>query len=345
MKTALNPRRLVYSSLDKALRTPDLPGLGVWECTSCTTCNQRCPKDVRPASLVTQLRAQLIESGRMATSIQQALESTMVQGNPWSRAREKRLDWAKDIGVPVLAPGERTDALLFVCCTGCYDERCQQTARALVRVLRAAGVEFGIIGEEESCCCSEQCRLGEQGLFEELAKSNADLLNSRPAGRIVALSPHCYNAFRKEYSGIAAPVVHYSQLLAELLESSSLKLKSRLDETITYHDPCFLGKQNNVYDEPRKLLLAACPDRFVEFDRARETSLCCEGGGGRMWVESESKGRLAEVRVADALEMNATTIATACPFCTLTLTDATKTTNSEERVRIRDIAEILADLV
>ncbi len=345
MKSPLNPRRLVYASLDKSLRTADLPGLGVWECTSCTTCNERCPKDVNPARLITRLRAQLVEGGRMATSVQQALESTYLQGNPWSRAREKRLDWTAGLDVRQLAAGDPTDVLLFVCCTNCYDERCQQTARALVKLLRAAEVQFGVIGEEETCCCSEQCRLGEQGLFEELAASNVRALNSRPARRIVAISPHCFNALRNDYSGVAAPVLHYTQLLAELLDAGRLKLNARLDETVTYHDPCFLGKQNRIYDEPRRLLSSACPDHFVEFDRRRETSLCCEGGGGRMWVESESKGRLAETRVRDAIDMNATTIATACPFCTLTLTDAAKTTNVEDKLRVRDLAEILADLV
>lgn len=345
IKSALNVRRLVYGALDKTLKTADLPGLGVWECTACTTCNLRCPKDVKPADLVVELRSQLVESGRMAATVRNALESTYLQGNPWSRGREKRLDWAKDLQVPVLGPNTRTDVLLFVCCTNCYDERCQKTAQALVRLMRAAGVEFGVLGEEETCCCSEQCRLGEQGLFEELSRSNIELINSRHAERIVTISPHCYNAFKHDYPGLKLPVFHYTQLLAELLDQKRLGISRQLEQRVTYHDPCFLGKQNNVYDEPRRLLSALAGERFVEYDRSRELSLCCEGGGGRMWVESESKGRLAETRVFDALELGASVIATACPFCTLTLEDAVKTTNSEGRVRIQDLAELLAEAI
>ncbi|MEO0082711.1 MAG: (Fe-S)-binding protein [candidate division WOR-3 bacterium] len=342
VKSALNVRRLVYAALEQTLKTSDLSALGVWECTACTTCNLRCPKNVKPADLVVELRSRLVEGGRMATAVQAALESTFLQGNPWSRAREKRLEWAKDLGVKVLAPGAAADTLLFVCCTNSYDERCRKTAQALVRLLKAAEVDFGILGEEETCCSSEQKRLGEEGLFEELSKSNVELLNSRRVNRVVTLSPHCFNSFKNDYKGVKAPVLHYTQFLAELLESGKLK-HGRLDQAVTYHDPCFLGKQNKVYDEPRRLLDAAAGTRFVEYDRNRETSLCCEGGGGRMWAESESKGRLAEVRVSDALEMNARVIATACPFCTLTFEDAVKTTNSEDKVRIADIAEILAE--
>ena len=343
MKSGLNIRMLVYSSQDHRLKPAEITELGVWECTACTTCNERCPKEVNPAELVIQLRSRLVEGGRMASTVQAALESTYLQGNPWSRARENRMQWADGLDVRTLAEGDRAEVLLFVCCTDAYDERCQQTVRALVRLLRAADVDFGVIGTEESCCASEQRRLGEEGLFDELAEANTRLLNARKADWIVTISPHCFNAFRHDYPGIDTPVLHYTQFLDRLLTEGRLKLKQVDGDILTYHDPCFLGKQNKVFDEPRRLLAAVAGTRFVEFDRCRESSLCCEGGGGRMWLESEGTGRLSEVRVRDAIAMGARTLVTACPFCTLTLEDAVKTTDSEDKVRIRDLAEVLAD--
>ncbi|MFO7639436.1 MAG: (Fe-S)-binding protein [bacterium] len=348
IKSRLNVRMLVYTRLDRAFKPAELGELGVWECTTCTTCNERCPKQVNPASLVVELRSQLIESGRMASTVQAALESTYVQGNPWSRARENRLAWASDLNLKRVSDGNPAEYLLFVCCTNAYDERCQRTARALAEILTAAGIDFGVIGEDESCCASEQRRLGEEGLFDELANSNAATLRDLPVRTVITISPHCYNAFRNDYPDFQHEVIHYTQFLARLLAEGKLELDAaafaaRHDSLVTYHDPCFLGRQNKVFDEPRAVLQAVTGDRFIEFDRCRETSLCCEGGGGRMWLESEGTGRLAEVRVRDAVEMGAGVIATACPFCTLTLEDAVKTTNSDDKVSICDIAELVRE--
>jgi Fe-S oxidoreductase len=343
MKSSLNPRRLVYYSLNNMTKDYSAEELGLWECTTCTTCIDRCPKAVRPADLVVEMRSKIIESGRMTTQVQGALESTFLQGNPWGRGREKRMDWAAGLDLPVLAEGAKTDVLLFVCCTSAYDQRCQGSAQAIVKVLRAAGVEFGVIGREETCCSSEQKRMGEAGMFDELAQGNTKMILDRHPKRVVTLSPHCLNAFKKDYPGLDVPVIHYTQLVAELLESKKLKLAKPLEEVVTYHDPCYLGKQNKVFEDPRAALKALAGDRFIELDRSRETSLCCEGGGGRMWVESAGKGRLAETRVTDALDLGATILATACPFCVLTLEDAVKTTNSDAKIRIKDIAELLAD--
>jgi Fe-S oxidoreductase len=298
---------------------------------------------VRPADLVVEMRAKIIESGRMTTQIQGALESTYLQGNPWGRGREKRMDWAQGLDLPVLKPGDKTDVLLFTCCTNAYDPRCQPAAQALVKLLRAAGVEFGVIGEEETCCSSEQKRIGEQGMFEELRDSNTKLINERNPKRVVVTSPHSFNAFKNDYPSLDMPIVHYTQLLAELLEAGKLKVTKPLDEVVTYHDPCYLGKQNKVFEQPRQVLTALAGDRFVELDRSRETSLCCEGGGGRMWFESAGKGRLAETRVTDSIDLGAAILATACPYCTLTFEDAVKTTDSEAKLRIKDVAELLAE--
>jgi Fe-S oxidoreductase len=343
VKSPLNIRKVVYTGLLDRLEPLDPERLGLWECTTCTTCNLRCPKQVKPAELVVGLRAQLVERGRMQTTVQTALESTFLQGNPWSRGREHRFDWAEGLDVRFLAEGEKADVFLFVCCTACYDPRIAETAKSLVRLFKAAGVDFGVIGNDESCCGSEMARLGEHGLFEELSAANTALLGKREFKRVVTLSPHCYNAFRHEYKGFPWPVLHYTEFLDELVQAKRLAFRPPAAEPVAYHDPCFLGKQNSIYDAPRRLLRTVAPKTLVELARSRETSLCCEGGGGKMWIEGAGKGRLAETRVKDAVGIGAKALVSSCPFCLLTLEDAAKTTGNEENLKVRDLTELLAE--
>jgi len=346
MRTPLRVRCFMYDTqneerLEELSERPE-----IWDCTTCYTCAARCPKGLEPLEVLIGLRSIQIEEGRVQPTVRDALESIFKDGNPWGSPRAKRLDWIKDLEVKILEPEaeETTDVLLFICCTDAYDPRVMKVAQSLVKVLQAAGVDFGLIGEEESCCGSEVRRLGEEGLFEMCDEENVELLNSFNVNRIVAISPHCYNTLKKEYHGLKHPVLHYTELVAQLLEDGKLQLKGELPKVVTYHDPCFLGKQNDIYDEPRYIITRIPGVEFREFDRCRERSLCCEGGGGKMWVESESKEeRLAEIRVADAKEMGAEVIAVACPFCLLTLEDATKVKGVEEEMRVADILELLAE--
>lgn len=318
----------------------------IWDCTTCYTCAARCPKGLEPMEVLIGLRSLQIEEGKVQPTVRDALESIFKDGNPWGSPRAKRLDWAEGLEVKVLEPEaeETTDVLLFICCTDCYDPRVMKAAQALVKVLNAAGVDYGLIGEDESCCGSEVRRLGEEGLFEMCDEENVELLNSFNVNRIVCISPHCYNTLKKEYHGLKVPVLHYTEFVAELLEDGKLELPKEIAKVVTYHDPCFLGKQNDVYDEPRYIITRIPGVEFKEFDRCRERSLCCEGGGGKMWVESESKEeRLAEIRIEDAKEMGAQVVAVACPFCLLTLEDATKVKGVEEEMQVMDILELLAE--
>jgi len=346
LRTPLRVRCFMYDTrneerLEELSERPE-----IWDCTTCYTCAARCPKGLEPLEVLIGLRSIQIEEGRVQPTVRDALESIFKDGNPWGSPRAKRLDWVKDLEVKILEPEaeETTDVLLFICCTDAYDPRVMKVAQALVKVLDAAGVDFGLIGEDESCCGSEVRRLGEEGLFEMCDEENVELLNSFNVNRIVAISPHCYNTLKKEYHGLKHPVLHYTELVAQLLEDGKLQLKGELPKVVTYHDPCFLGKQNDIYDEPRYIITRIPGVEFREFDRCRERSLCCEGGGGKMWVESESKEeRLAEIRVTDAKELGAEVIAVACPFCLLTLEDATKVKGIEEEMRVADILELLAE--
>ncbi len=346
LRTPLRVRCFMYDTqneerLEELSERPE-----IWDCTTCYTCAARCPKGLEPLEVLIGLRSLQIEEGKVQPTVRDALESIFKDGNPWGSPRAKRLDWTKDLEVRILEPEaeETTDVLLFICCTDAYDPRVMKVAQALVKVLDAAGVDFGLIGEDESCCGSEVRRLGEEGLFEMCDEENVELLNSFNVNRIVTISPHCYNTLKKEYHGLKHPVLHYTELVAQLLEDGKLELKGELPKVVTYHDPCFLGKQNDIYDEPRYIITRIPGVDFREFDRCRERSLCCEGGGGKMWVESESKEeRLAEIRVTDAKELGAEVIAVACPFCLLTLEDATKVKGVEEEMRVADILELLAE--
>jgi Fe-S oxidoreductase len=327
--------------LEELSENPD-----IWDCTTCFTCAARCPKGLEPLEVLIGLRSLQIEEGKVQPTVRDALESIFKDGNPWGSPRSKRLDWASDLDVRILEPEaeETTDVLLFICCTDCYDPRVMKVAQALVKVLNAADVDYGLIGEDESCCGSEVRRLGEEGLFEMCDEENVELLNSFNVNRIVAISPHCYNTLKKEYHGLKVPVLHYTELVAELLEDGKLEIPKEVAKVVTYHDPCFLGKQNDIYDEPRYIITRIPGIELREFDRCRERSLCCEGGGGKMWVESESKEeRLAEIRIDDAREMGADVVAVSCPFCLLTLEDATKVKGVDEEMQVLDILELLAE--
>ncbi len=347
VRTNLNVRRFVYDSLDKSM-LDDLAKLPeIWDCTACNTCAVRCPKGLKPLEVLMGLRSILVvEQGTVQSTVRDALESVFLEGNPWSKSRATRSDWMEGLDVKIAEPGEKVENLIFVCCTIAYDPRVQIQAKNLVKLLNKAGVDYGFIGEGEACCSSEVHHLGEDDLLAEMVESNTELLNEYDAGRIVTISPHCLAAFKTQYPDLKAGVIHYTQLIAELLEEKKLSFGKEFPQKIVYHDPCFLGKQNGVYEEPRAILGQIPGAEIMEFDRSRERSLCCEGGGGKMWVESESKKeRLAETRAKDAGELGASILAVACPFCVLTLDDAVKAKNLEEQMRVAEILEIIGDLV
>jgi len=295
------------------------------------------------------LRNILVESGVIQPTVRDALESAFREGNPWDKPRAMRSDWMEGLEVKMAEPGVRVENLVFVCCTIAYDPRVQAIARNMVKILNKSGVDYGFLSTDESCCASEIFNLGEigeDGLFEMMVEDNTEFLNDYDVGRIVALSPHCYDALKNQYPDLKAEVIHYTHLLKELLEEEKLTFDKEFPQKIVYHDPCFLGKQNNVYDEPRYVLSQIPGAEQVEFERNRERSLCCEGGGGRMWAETESHGeRLAEIRAQDAKDLGATILAVACPFCVLTLDDAIKAKGFEEEMRVADISELLGELI
>jgi Fe-S oxidoreductase len=351
LKSKLNIRRLMIEgilgkNLDHMTDREEL-----WDCTTCKTCTIRCPRGLKPMDLVIGMRGILVEEGHIPKTLIEAMENSYKHGNPWGKPKTKRTEWLKelpeDLRVKDFSQGDRAEYLYFVGCTASSDPRIQQIARALVFNLNQAEIDFGILGNEEQCCGNEIRRMGEPGLFEELVEKNMERFESYQIQRVITGCPHGFNALKNEYPQGKFEVLHITQLLAKRLEEGKLSLKGEIKKVVTYHDPCFLGKQNNIFDDPRILLSAIPGITFKELDRSRERSLCCEGGGGRMWVESSSDTgqRLGEVRVNDAVEIGAEILVTACPLCVLTLEDAVKTSGHEEKIKVMDVMELLAEAI
>ena len=351
LKSRLNIRRLMIEGILGRNLEHLSERLELWDCTTCKTCTLRCPRGLKPMDLVIGMRGSLVEEGHIPKTLIEAMENSYKHGNPWGKPKNKRTEWTKelpeDLKVKDFSQGDRADYLYFVGCTASSDPRIQQVAKALAFNFQRAEVDFGILGNEEQCCGSEIRRMGESGLFEELVEKNIERFDHYQIERIVTSCPHGFNVLKNEYPQGKFEVLHTTQLLAKKVEEGKLSLKQEIKKVVTYHDPCFLGKQNSIFDEPRMLLNAIPGVTFKELDRSRERSLCCEGGGGRMWVESSSEAaeRLAETRVKDAAELGAEIIATACPFCVLTLEDAVKTSGYEEKIRVMDVAELLAEAI
>lgn len=341
LKSKLNVRRLMHNiALSKSLVIPTENEL--WSCTTCSTCEVCCPKKLSPVDVIIEVRGVVVEGGQIAPTIRDALEGVYKHGNPWGWIRSKRSEWAQ--GLKIKHVSEGAELLYFVGCMPSYDSRVQEVAKALVRCFNKANVDFGILGNEESCCGNEVYGMGEKGLFELLVEDNLKLFEKYDINRMVTTSPHCYNAFKNRYGKTSFEVQHYTQYVADLIEKEKLTLSKEVKKVITYHDPCFLGKRNNVYDEPRKIIESIPGVNFVELDRSRERSLCCEGGGGRIWFDIPGE-RLAEIRVRDAVDVGAEILATACPFCLSTLEDAVKTTGCEGSIKVMDIAELVSEAI
>jgi Fe-S oxidoreductase len=342
-RSPLNMRRLVRQTVytdnpSSLFKKPEL-----WACTTCSTCTLRCPTGVRNVDLIMGIRNFLAQKGEVPSTIRDALENTLLHGNPWGRFRDRRADWAKDLGVKTLGAAS-SDTLLYVGCAPSYDPRVQSVSMALVKILKEADLDFAILGKKETCCGNEIRRMGEETLFKKLVKDNTTLFKKSGIKRIITISPHCFNAFKNDYPDLDLPVLHYTQILANLLETGKLKISKAVKAVATYQDPCFLGKQNLIFEEPRKVLTSIPGLEFAEMERSRQRSLCCEGGGGRMWAEGGTEGtRNGEIRIKEAVALGAKVIATACPFCLLTLEDAVKISGSTDQILVKDISELVAE--
>ncbi len=320
----------------------------IYYCPICGACTEICPLNI-PVELITrELRKSIVEAGRISATLRDALESAFKYGNPWGVPRGRRSEWAAGLEVKDLSK-EEAEILYFVGCTPAYNERVQKVALSLVKIFKAAGLDFGILGDEERCCGEPMYWIGEEALFEELAKSNIEAFNRYGVKEIVTTSPHCYSIFKEEYPSVAekfgmnfeVEVKHYTQLLFELLKQGRLSFSKGINGSVTYQDPCSLGRRSGIFDEPREVLKAIPGLKLVEMRRTREESYCCGGGGGRIFLETKVQERLSVERIREASQLGVDVLATACPFCLLQLDDAVKVTG--QKIEVKDVAELVAE--
>ncbi len=314
-----------------------------WLCTTCNACVRRCPRGVGITDVMEAIRRIMVQSGIVPASLHSAMASLGGVGNPMREEREKRADWAQGLEVKAFTPG--TELLYFPCCVPAYDSRVRNVARATANILQKVGADFGILGIKESCCGESVRKGGNESVFLSLAQSNIDAFAEAGVKKIVVTSPHCYSTFKSEYPELGGnfEVIHFTQYLAELLQEGKLKLEKELKKRVVYQDPCYLGRHHGIYDEPREVLSSIPGLELVEFPDYRESSICCGGGGGRIWMDTKKGERFSDIRLEEAVELGGNILAVACPYCMLNFENSVLTVDKGDVIEVKDISELVQE--
>ncbi len=322
----------------------EIEGEDIWRCTTCGKCPQRCPRDVKQIESGVALRRIATQYGvfhTVARPLRSVSASLAGAGNPLGEERGKRGDWAKDLSVKTF--DEETDLLYFPGCYLSYDARMKKVAAATVRILNEAGVDFGILGTEENCCGESIRKTGDEQVFKRLAKENIKTFVENGVHKILVSSPHCYHTFKNEYPefNVNFEVIHISQFLLQLINEERITLKNEYPKKVTYHDPCYLGRHNSIFEEPREVLRRVPGLELVEMADSYKDSLCCGGGGGRIWMDTPKEERFSDLRLQQVVEAEAEVLATCCPYCITNFEDSRLTMEDSEALQIMDITEII----
>jgi Fe-S oxidoreductase len=319
----------------------------IWTCATCGACVQNCPRGVEIIDIMRAIRRAVVEFGigGVPDSLRITFKNMSGTGNPLGEPRENRANWAKGLDVKLYDTG--TDVLYFSCCIPAYDPSVQHVARATAGVLKSAGVNFGILGEKESCCGESARKAGQESLFQNLAQSNIAAFSEAGVSKIVTTSPHCYHTFKNEYPELGGnfEVLHYTQYFAGLINEGKLNFTKEINKKVTYHDPCYLGRHNGIYDEPREILKSIPGLEFIEMADSRENSLCCGGGGGRIWMETKRGERFSDIRLEQAINTGADILAVACPYCLCNFEDSQRSMDLENAIEVKDISELVQESI
>ena len=340
-----SPRRMINQA---KLGVVPFESEDLWLCATCGACVQQCPRGVEIIDVMRAMRRILVPDGVVPASIpnlRSVMTSIASVGNPWGQAPEDRANWANDLGVKKF--GEGTEILYFPGCYPSYDPRLKKVAQATASILNKAGVDFGILGSQELCCGESVRTAGNEALFKRVARENIKTFIESGVKKILVSSPHCYHTFKNEYPEFMVnfEVIHISQYLFQLINEGRFALTKEYKKKVTYHDPCYLGRHNGIYDEPRAVLQRIPGLELYEMADAREDSLCCGMGGGRIWMETAKGERFSDLRLEQAIEVGAEVLATACPYCITQFEDSRLTLKDSEAIQIMDITEILQQVI
>ncbi|MCA1617722.1 MAG: 4Fe-4S dicluster domain-containing protein [Acidobacteria bacterium] len=323
---------------------PATSPVALWQCTTCAACMEACPVFIEQMPKIVDMRRFLVmEEAEFPDSMQEAVMSLERRGHPFSGTQATRMDWAEGLNVRTGADVREAEVLLWVGCGGALVERNQRVTRATAQLLEQAGVSFAVMGREEKCSGDPARRIGNEFLFEQLARENVGNLNKYGVKKVVTACPHCFNTFRNEYPqyGGAFEVFHHSEFLARLVEEGRLKPVPESGKKVTFHDPCYLGRQNGVYDAPRELVQISTRGGAVEMPRSRNNSFCCGGGGGMSFVDEPPDKRVNQERAREAVETGADVLAVGCPFCMTMMEDGVGARKGGRDVKVLDVAELL----
>lgn len=352
--TKLSPMHLILKLKNHELQPNDLRGRlhgqtidaeELWACTTCRACVQECPVLIQHVEAIYDMRRHLMADGKIDKKKKDLLTFLTNVGNPYGLPSGDRMKWAEGLEVKLWDEETNQEFLYWVGCAGSYDTRNQMITRALVKIMRAAQISFGVLGNDEKCNCEVARRVGEEGRFQQAAMELIETLNKRGVKKIITQCPHCYNTFKNEYPrfGGKFEVVHHTQLIANLLRDGKLKLRQGNEPVITFHDPCYLGRYNDEYEAPRAIIRALSREKLVEMPRSRAKSFCCGGGGGNTWYTVEAQKKPSVLRTEEAQKLGPNFLAVACPYCISMFEDASKILGTAESMPVRDVAELVAE--
>lgn len=316
----------------------------LWSCTTCRACEEACPVLIGFVDRIVDMRRDLVlMRGEFPEEAQGTLRNIETNGNPWGIGFDERATWAKGLNIPTLVEKNEVEVLYWVGCAGSFDDRNKKVSTALVKILQEAKVDFAILGPEETCTGDSARRIGNEYLFQTLAKQNIETMGKYKFKVVLAQCPHCFNTIKNEYPQFGGnyKVMHHTDFIAQLIEEGRVKPVKELKQTLTYHDSCYLGRYNNIYDAPRKILESIPGVEYKDAELSKETGRCCGAGGGRMWMEEHTGTRVNHKRLEDLQTTKPETIASACPFCKVMITDATK--DKQVDIQVKDVAEIFAE--
>lgn len=320
----------------------------LWACTTCRACMEHCPVFVEHIDKIVDMRRNLVlMESRFPQEVVATFKNMETNSNPWGIGWAARADWTEGLEVKTLSEGQEVDLLFYVGCAGSFDDRNKQVARSFVKILKAAGVNFSILGAKEKCCGDSARRIGNEYLFQTMASENIEIMKKYEVRKIVTLCPHCYNTFKNEYPQFDGhfSVTHHTEFLTDLMAGNRLPLVKKMERTVAYHDSCYLGRYNDIYEAPRRILSAIPGLKRVELERCRSDSFCCGAGGGRMWMEETIGQRINEIRTEEILRKEPDVIGTACPYCLTMFEDGIKAKNGEETLAAKDLLELVAQAI